>query len=192
MSAARLLAAMAAVLIVAGLAFGLRAGFGDLLGEPSLEQQTRTLAQQLRCPVCTGQSVAESDSTVANEMRAEIRARLEAGDDPADILASFESRYGAWIINQPPARGLYALVWAGPFVAAGVGAWALGRYLARQRALVPPGANRPGRSAQTPPAAVAESTVPGTEAAAGGAEGTAADAGPTAQDEVAARLKDYL
>lgn len=175
MRTARLLGAAAVVLIVAGLAFLLRAGFGDLLGEPSLEQQTRTLAQQLRCPVCTGQSVAESDSTVANEMRAEIRARLEAGETPADILAAFESRYGAWIINRPPARGLFALVWAGPFLAAGFGAWALSRFIARQRAL--------GPSAEA---------APPSGSTAGQPPGVAQPPADTAPDEVAERLKDYL
>lgn len=172
LSAPRLLQSVAAVLIVAGLAFGIRAGFGDLLARPSLEQQTRTVAQQLRCPVCTGQSVAESDSTVANEMRAEIRQRLQAGEEPAAILASFEERYGAWIINHPPAKGWFVLVWAAPFLAAGAGAVVLARYLSRQR------------SADGPPTGPPDGPPGDTTGGTARHDGVRAD--------VAERLKDYL
>lgn len=171
MTAPRWLGALGAVLVVAGIAFALRAGFGDLLTKTSLEQQTRTVAQQLRCPVCEGQSVAESDSAVANDMRSEIRERLQAGEPPAAILDSFEDRYGAWIINHPPARGWYVLVWAAPFLAAGAGAFALGRYIARQR----PAVGQP-----------AEDT--GSQAS-GDAP---ADSGRSVDHDVAERLKDYL
>lgn len=166
LTAQRLLAVAGTALVVVGLALGLRAGFGDLLTAPSLEQQTRLVAQQLRCPVCVGQSVAESDSTVANEMRAEIRARLQAGDTPADILASFEQRYGAWIINHPPATGWYVIVWAAPFLAAGAGAFALGRYLARRR----------------PPDSAGPDPAPGDTPG----------AAPPVSAEVEQKLKDYL
>jgi len=68
------------------------------------------------CPVCEGQTVAESSSELAEQMRALIRERLQQGQGPEEILAYFVSRYGESILAAPPKRGLTLIAWAGPFV----------------------------------------------------------------------------
>ncbi len=86
-----------------------------------LGEQARALAAQLRCPVCQNLSVADSSSELARDMRAVIRAELEAGRTPEEIRAYFVSKYGDWILLSPRPRGLTWLLWIGPFAGAAGG-----------------------------------------------------------------------
>jgi cytochrome c-type biogenesis protein CcmH/NrfF len=70
------------------------------------------------CPVCAGQTVSESDSAVAREMRDVIRAKLQAGETPDAILNFFVGQFGEGVLAEPPRRGLSLLLYLGP--AAGV------------------------------------------------------------------------
>lgn len=87
----------------------------------SLDDQVYDVARQLMCPVCAGQTVAESDAAVAREMRAIIRRKLEAGETPAQILRYFVGQFGEGILAEPPRRGVSLLLYAAPWVAVGVG-----------------------------------------------------------------------
>lgn len=83
----------------------------------ALDQLTAQVAAQLRCPVCRNQSVLESSATLSQEMQREIRRRLAAGDSPAEVKQYFVSRYGEWILLQPPAEGINLLVYILPALA---------------------------------------------------------------------------
>ncbi|MGH2452545.1 MAG: cytochrome c-type biogenesis protein [bacterium] len=89
---------------------------------PSLDAQARAIASRLRCPVCQNESVADSPSALAVQMRDEIRRRLGQGESPEGITAYFVSRYGQWILLDPPRRGLGWVVWLAPaaVLAAGI------------------------------------------------------------------------
>ena len=117
------------------------------------EREARALERALRCPVCEGQSVADSNSAVALEMRQEIRRLLAEGRSRDEILQSFADRYGAWVVYMPPRHGWYLLGWAGPFLAVAAGAgvlawWWRGRRPASQGTpqAAPAGAWHPGAS----------------------------------------------
>ena len=86
-------------------------------GQPTLDDQVRAIASRLRCPVCQNESVADSPSELAVQMRALIRTRLQSGEAPAAIVAYFVSRYGEWILLDPPRRGVGWLLWTAPGVA---------------------------------------------------------------------------
>lgn len=88
--------------------------YGNPAPHLSLDDRTQAVAQQLRCPICQGESVADSPSAISQAMRAIIRQRLAAGQSPAAIKAYFVSRYGAWILLAPPAAGIGSLVWLAP------------------------------------------------------------------------------
>ena len=96
-----------------------------------LDARTSEIGALLRCPVCQGLSVADSPSSMARNMKAEVREKLAAGYDQEQILASFERSYGEFVRLDPPMRGVNWLVWLGPLaglVAGGAGvAWALKR-----------------------------------------------------------------
>jgi len=106
---------------------------GEPIGDPAeltdpraaeLDARAADIAAQLRCPVCSGQSVLESNSAIAQEMQEVIRERLEHGDDEREVLAYFRGAYGDWIILRPRATGLNLLVYVLPAVALlGGGIW---------------------------------------------------------------------
>lgn len=82
-----------------------------------LDGEAAEIAAQLRCPVCTGQSVLESNSPIAQEMQAVIRERLGDGQTEEEILDYFVGAYGDWIILKPRAIGLNLLVYILPSAA---------------------------------------------------------------------------
>jgi cytochrome c-type biogenesis protein CcmH len=86
------------------------------------EAHVREIALQLRCPVCQGLSVGDSPSELANEMRALIRAQLQQGNTPAQVLDYFVQRYGEWILLAPPKRGFNLIIWVLPFALLPIGA----------------------------------------------------------------------
>lgn len=84
------------------------------LSGAALEQRTQQVAALLRCPVCQGLSVADSPSTMATNMRSQVRELVAAGYDQEQILAYFERSYGEFVRLQPPLRGVNWLVWLAP------------------------------------------------------------------------------
>lgn len=85
--------------------------------DSAIEAQARRLAAELRCPVCQGLSLQDSPAELAQEMKDLIRERLHAGDTPDEVKAYFVSRYGEWVLLEPPARGFNLAVWMAPVLA---------------------------------------------------------------------------
>jgi cytochrome c-type biogenesis protein CcmH len=109
---------------------------GQSLSGEALNARTEEVAGLLRCPVCQGLSVADSPSTMARNMKAQVREKLAAGFDQEQILAGFERSYGEFVRLQPQLRGVNWLVWLGPAAAllAGAGGVALAMRRARRHA----------------------------------------------------------
>jgi cytochrome c-type biogenesis protein CcmH len=82
----------------------------------ALEQRTYQVASLLRCPVCQGMSVADSPSTVALDMKQQVRELLARGYTQEQILSYFERSYGQFVLLKPKFRGVNALVWILPVV----------------------------------------------------------------------------
>jgi cytochrome c-type biogenesis protein CcmH len=105
-----------------------------------LDSRVRAIAADIRCPVCSGQSAADSQAPESQEIRAIIRQRLQEGQTAGQIKAYVVSRYGEGILLRPETHGVALLVWALPVVAfvaaAGGMAYALSRR--RRRAHVAP------------------------------------------------------
>lgn len=118
----RLLAwAGVAALVAAALAIGLRPA-GD---SGSLTARADRIAAGLRCPVCQGLSVKDSDSPTARDIRDDIRRRIDDGETAGDIHEAYVDRYGEWILMRPGTSGFDAIVWAVPAAALAAGAVAL-------------------------------------------------------------------
>jgi cytochrome c-type biogenesis protein CcmH len=79
-----------------------------------LEARTAAVASTLRCPVCQGESIQDSPSELAQQMRAVVRDRLRSGESPEQVKAYFVSRYGEWILLEPKMSGLNVLLYAVP------------------------------------------------------------------------------
>ena len=93
------------------------------LPDPGQEARARALMEELRCLVCQGQSIADSDADLAGDMRALVRERIAAGDDPAVIRAWLIERYGDWVSFKPPVEPLTWPLWAAPALLLAAGAW---------------------------------------------------------------------
>lgn len=97
------------------------------LADPAQEQTAQELFHELRCIVCEGQSLAESDAVLAQQMRAEIRRRVGDGAGADDVKDYFVEHYGMQILQRPPLSGSTAFLWAMPILFLLLGAWFLRR-----------------------------------------------------------------
>ncbi|MBI4340058.1 MAG: cytochrome c-type biogenesis protein CcmH [Chloroflexi bacterium] len=84
----------------------------------TLEQQAQAIDASLMCPVCPGETIDQSQATLAKQMRAIVREKLAAGETREEILAFFVQRYGNEVLAAPPKQGFNLLAWGVP--AAGV------------------------------------------------------------------------
>jgi cytochrome c-type biogenesis protein CcmH len=80
------------------------------------DDAVRRIASQMMCPVCEGQTVNDSGSGLAKDMRALIRQKVEAGESDQQILDDFVASYGDGILTEPPKRGISLGVWFGPII----------------------------------------------------------------------------
>lgn len=101
--------------------------------ESRIDAQARELALNLRCTVCQSENIWESNSTLAQQMRALIRERLEQGASPQQVKEYLFSRYGDYILMEPRRAGLNWLLWGAPLALLLAGAALLWRMLRRWR-----------------------------------------------------------
>jgi cytochrome c-type biogenesis protein CcmH len=97
------------------------------LPDPKQEAKADALMQELRCLVCQGQSIADSDAEIAGDMRDLVRRRIAAGENPADIRHWLIERYGTWITYRPTAEPAAWPLWLAPLALLLVGAWLIRR-----------------------------------------------------------------
>ena len=104
------------------------------LPDPVQEKAAQALMLSVRCLVCQGQSIADSDADMASDMRAMIRKRIAAGEKPEDIRAWLIERYGNWVSYKPVFDAQTAPLWIAPLLLLGIGiALARGRFRKRVR-----------------------------------------------------------
>ena len=97
------------------------------------EAAATALMEELRCLVCQGQSIADSDAELAGDMRAMVRQRIAAGEKPEDVRAWLISRYGDWVSYRPPVEPMTWPLWAAPLVLLGIGTFLLRHRFRRHR-----------------------------------------------------------
>jgi cytochrome c-type biogenesis protein CcmH len=85
------------------------------------EELAQSLFHELRCVVCEGQSLAESDATLARQMRSEIRRMVREGQSKPQIIGFFQQRYGDVILMSPPLTAHTYLLWATPLLLLAIG-----------------------------------------------------------------------
>jgi len=101
------------------------------LADPAQEARARALQRELRCMVCQGESIDESNAPLAADLRALVRAHIQAGESDDQIKQFFVARYGDVILMQPPFDANTYALWLTPFLvliaAAGVAMWVVVR-----------------------------------------------------------------
>jgi cytochrome c-type biogenesis protein CcmH len=86
------------------------------LANAAQEKTAQAIIHELKCVVCEGQSLADSDAALAKQMRAHVRKLVAEGTSRADILAFFRTRYGEQILMTPPLEPTTALLWLAPLL----------------------------------------------------------------------------
>ena len=82
--------------------------------QQTLDQRVQQVGAQLKCPVCQNESVADSPSTLAQQMRFIIRQQLQEGKSEQEVIQYFVKSYGGQIIWSPPWQGFTLLIWLVP------------------------------------------------------------------------------
>lgn len=106
----------------------------EVLDDPVLERRARAISTLIRCPVCQGENIDDSNADIAKDLRLVVRERLLAGDSDDQVIDYLVARYGEFILFSPRARGINLVLWLmGPaaLIAAIAGA---GFYLRRRGA----------------------------------------------------------
>lgn len=108
-------AAVALLIIVVGLLPG--------EAEADPDQREQYLSERIACPWCDGQSLAESDSPVAQDLVVIMREKIDAGWTDGEIYDFFASSYGEQVVLEPPLTGWGVALWAVPAAALLTGGW---------------------------------------------------------------------
>lgn len=93
------------------------------LSDPAKEAEARDLMATLRCLVCQGQSIADSDADMAGDMRSLVRERVAAGEDASAVREWLIARYGDYVTYDPPLSTTTAPLWIAPLLLLALGAW---------------------------------------------------------------------
>ncbi|WP_423602872.1 cytochrome c-type biogenesis protein [Sphingomonas sp. MS122] len=103
------------------------------LPDAAKEAQAAALMETLRCLVCQGQSIADSDVDMAADMRRIVRTKIAAGEKPAAVRGWLVERYGSYVTYDPPLRWTTAPLWLAPLLLLGAGLWLARGTLRRRR-----------------------------------------------------------
>lgn len=87
----------------------------DMAKDPVLEQRMIHLTKNLRCLVCQNESLADSRADLAMDLRQEVRNKMKQGMTDKEIIAFMVSKYGDFVLFDPPMQRNTILLWYGPF-----------------------------------------------------------------------------
>ena len=109
----------------------------EVLADPALEARARAISRDLRCPVCQGEAIDDSNAPISRDLRLLVRERLVAGDNDTEVIEYIVARYGEFVLFNPRASGSGLILWlAGPamLLAGGALAFAVTRRRAKPEA----------------------------------------------------------
>lgn len=86
-----------------------------LAQNPVVETRLNAISENLRCLVCQNETLAASRSDLAEDLRREVRYLIEAGKSDTEIIEFLVSRYGDYVLYNPPFKATTVLLWLGPF-----------------------------------------------------------------------------
>lgn len=103
------------------------------LEDPKQEAKANELMQTIRCVTCQSQSIADSNASMAADLRSEIRQRIANGEEPEAIRAWLIERYGDWISYKPTTEPIVWPLWAAPLLLLGAGGALVASRIRRKR-----------------------------------------------------------
>jgi cytochrome c-type biogenesis protein CcmH len=100
--------------------------------DPVLQHRYETINRELRCLVCQNQTIADSNATLAQDLRREVREMIAAGKTDAEIREFMIQRYGDFVLYRPRMTAQNFLLWAAPVLLLLGGAVVLVRVVRRK------------------------------------------------------------
>ena len=90
---------------------------GEVMSNLLLEERARSISKSLRCLQCRNESIDESNSGIASDLRVLVRTRLADGDSDQEVVSFIVSRYGEYVLLRPNGKGINFILWlSGPFL----------------------------------------------------------------------------
>lgn len=86
----------------------------ERLKDPAQEEKAREISDNIRCLVCQNQSIMDSNADLAKDLRSIVREQVAAGKSEAEIHEFLVSRYGDWVLLNPPFKARTFILWASP------------------------------------------------------------------------------
>ncbi|MDZ4312907.1 MAG: cytochrome c-type biogenesis protein [Cypionkella sp.] len=123
-----------ALVLIASPAFAVQPD--EILPDVALEARARAISENLRCPVCQGETIDDSNAPISRDLRLAVRERLVAGDSDDQVVDYIVARFGEFVLYKPRAQGSSLILWlAGPaMLLAGAG---IALAMSRKRAAAP-------------------------------------------------------
>lgn len=100
-------------IIITGFLF-VTGAFAAEVTQSEFDRKVMQISTKLRCAVCQNQPVSESNSGLANDMRASIREQLQSGKKESEIIDFFVARYGDYVLISPRQSGIGLPLWILP------------------------------------------------------------------------------
>jgi cytochrome c-type biogenesis protein CcmH len=127
------IAALAAACLLALQAFAVDTG--TTFTDPALQARYEHLTRELRCLQCRSETIADSNASLAHDLRRQLRELLAAGKSDAEIIEYMTARYGDYVLYKPPVAPRTWLLWAAPVLLLLGGGIAAGVVIARKSRL---------------------------------------------------------
>ncbi|TJZ87120.1 cytochrome c-type biogenesis protein [Paracoccus hibiscisoli] len=119
-------ASRAALILALSLTPALAVQPDEVLPDTALETRAREISQKLRCPVCQGENIDESNAPISRDLRLYVRERLVEGDSNDQVIDAVADRFGEFVLFEPRQTGANLILWfAAPLMAliAALTAW---------------------------------------------------------------------
>jgi cytochrome c-type biogenesis protein CcmH len=129
-----LLRAIVVALAFFGAARALAIDTERAFDDPALQSRYEALNRELRCLVCQNQTIADSNATLAQDLRREVREQIGAGRSDEEIRRFMIDRYGDFVLYRPRMTATTFLLWAAPVLLLVAGVFALVRVVRRRAA----------------------------------------------------------
>jgi len=103
------------------------------LSDPAKEAEATALMATLRCLVCQGQAIVDSDADMAGDMRSLVRQRIAAGESADEVRDWLIARYGDYVTYDPPMSAVTIPLWLTPLALLALGIWIASASFRRRR-----------------------------------------------------------
>jgi cytochrome c-type biogenesis protein CcmH len=125
----KVLFAIVVALLVAQLAFAIDTA--PAFADPAQQARYERVIRELRCLVCRSETIADSNATLAADLRRQVREMMAAGKTDQEIFQHMVDRYGDYVLYKPPLAARTWLLWGGPILllvgGAGIAAFVIAR-----------------------------------------------------------------